>query len=59
MLSDIISPNAFSRRASSMRFSMMMNAPPLRERLVGGSDEVHLLIEVPVVQDQAHRHHVG
>ena len=28
MLSDIISPNAFSRRASSMRFSMTMNAPP-------------------------------
>jgi hypothetical protein len=28
MFSDIISPNAFSRRALSIRFSTTMNAPP-------------------------------
>jgi hypothetical protein len=55
MLSDIMSPNAFSRRASSMRFSMAMNAPPSGEGFVGGPDQMHFPVQVPVVQDQAHR----
>jgi hypothetical protein len=53
MFSDIISPNAFSRRASSIRFSIAMR-PALGEGVVGGADQVHLPVEVPVVEDQAH-----
>ena len=45
----------FSRRASSMRFSITMNAPPGGQRVVGRADQVHLPLEVPVVQDHAHR----
>ena len=59
MFSDIMRPKALSRRASSMMFSMATNAPPAGQRVVGRLDEVHLLLEVPVVKDHAHRDHVG
>ena len=59
MLSDIIRPKTFSRRASSIRFSTAMNAPPGGQRVVGGPDELLLPLQVPVVQDHAHRDHVG
>ncbi len=36
-----------------------MNAPPGGQRVVGRLDEVHLPLQVPVVQDHAHRDDVG
>jgi hypothetical protein len=59
MLSDIISPKAFSRRASSDEGLDGDERASLWQGLVSLADQQHLVLKVPVVKDHAHRDDVG
>ena len=59
MVSDIVSPNTLSRRASSMRCSTTMNAPPSGRAFVSRADELFFPVEIPVVKNVGHGDDVG